>query len=104
MRKAEVYLHDQKAGILMEILKNRHYRFKYVKGYEGPPVSVTMPVNQQSFEFKRFPPFFDGLLPEGANLEMLLRSRKIDRDDCFSQLIAVGRDTVGAATVYEVQE
>ena len=104
MRKAEVYLHDQKAGVLVEVQKNSHYRFRYLNDYKGPPLSVTMPVEQCSFEYDRFPPFFDGLLPEGMNLAMLLRSKKIDRDDSFSQLTAVGQDTVGAVTVYEVQE
>ncbi|MBB5347525.1 HipA-like protein [Desulfoprunum benzoelyticum] len=35
-------------------------------------------------------------------LEGLLKQRKIDRDDKFSQLVAVGTDTVGAVTVAEI--
>jgi serine/threonine-protein kinase HipA len=31
-----------------------------------------------------FPPFLEGLLPEGYNLEALLRALKIDRNDHFS--------------------
>lgn len=104
MRKAEVYLHDRKAGNLVEEKKNSRYRFGYHSEYDGPPISVTMPVEQREYEFDRFPPFFEGLLPEGVNLEMLLRTRKIDRDDPFSQLMAVGEDTVGAVTVREVDE
>jgi serine/threonine-protein kinase HipA len=53
------------------------------------------------FTFAGFPPFFEGLLPEGEMLEGLLRQRKIDRSDLFSQLVAVGGDTVGAVTVIE---
>lgn len=104
MRKAEVFLHSREAGVLIEEEKNERYRFVYHSEYEGPPISVTMPVEQQEYEFDRFPPFFEGLLPEGVNLEMLLRTRKIDRDDAFSQLMAVGEDTVGAVTVREVDE
>ena len=103
MRKAEVFLHNRKAGVLIEEEKNRRYRFRYHSKYDGPPISVTMPVDQREYEFDRFPPFFDGLLPEGVNLEILLRTRKIDRDDPFSQLMAVGEDTVGAVTVREVE-
>jgi serine/threonine-protein kinase HipA len=51
------------------------------------------------YEFKTFPPFFDGLLPEGAQLEGLLRLKKLDRSDYFGQLISVGQDLVGAVTV-----
>jgi serine/threonine-protein kinase HipA len=58
-----------------------------------------MPAKQQVWEFDCFPPFFEGLLPEGFQLESLLRQMKIDRDDYFSQLLAVGRDMVGAVTV-----
>lgn len=104
MRKAEVYIYGKKAGMLIEEEKNARYRFEYGEGYEGPPISVTMPVEQQVYRFDRFPPFFEGLLPEGINLEMLLRSQKIDRDDAFAQLAAVGADTVGAVTVEEVTE
>jgi serine/threonine-protein kinase HipA len=51
-----------------------------------------------------FPLFLDGLLPEGIQLEGLLKTRKIDRYDYFSQLVAVGNDMVGAVTVKEVEE
>ena len=60
-----------------------------------------MPIRERIFEFDRFPPFFDGLLPEGVLLEALLKRRKIDRQDYFSQIVAVGEDLVGAATVRE---
>ena len=97
-------MHSRKAGTLIEEDKNSRYRFVYYKEYDGPPISVTMPVDQGEYEFERFPPFFEGLLPEGANLETLLRTKKIDRDDPFSQLMAVGEDTVGAVTVREERE
>ena len=42
-------------------------------------------------------------LPEGYNLEALLRTCKIDRDDLFSQLMAVGMDMVGAVTAQEIR-
>jgi len=79
--------------------KGRKYQFEYRDGYSGEPVSLTMPVRQQVWEFDRFPPFFEGLLPEGFQLESLLKQMKIDRDDHFSQLMAVGQDMVGAVTV-----
>jgi len=101
MRKAKVYMHDKLAGTLIEIEKNQRYRFSYLEDYEGSAISLTMPATQKSYEFTAFPPFFDGLLPEGFQLEALLRRRKIDRNDLFSQLIIVGQDLVGAVTVEE---
>ncbi len=104
MRKANVYMHGERAGMLIEDKKNEKYRFIYDEKYDGQPISVAMPVEKKEFQYEQFPPFFEGLLPEGVNLEMLLRTKKIDRDDAFSQLMAVGEDTVGAVTVREVEE
>ena len=100
MRQAIVKVHDLNAGILTQT-DDEHYRFEYQTGYTGAPVSLTMPVNTEGYEFITFPPFFDGVLPEGGQLEGLLRIRKIDRHDYFSQLLAVGQDLVGAVTVFE---
>ncbi len=99
MRKATVLVDRSVAGTLTEVEKGRKYKFEYRDAYSGEPVSLTMPVSQQVWEFDRFPPFFEGLLPEGFQLESLLRQMKIDRDDDFGQLLAVGRDMVGAVTV-----
>lgn len=100
MRKAKIYNHGIFAGFLVE--KDRsHYEFIYEQDYNGPPISLTMPVEKQKFEFAGFPPFFDGLLPEGVQLEALLKQAKIDRRDLFSQLITVGSDLVGSVTVEE---
>lgn len=104
MRKANVYMHGEKAGTLVEEEKGKQYRFIYSEEYDGQPISVTMPVEKEEFHYDRFPPFFEGLLPEGVNLEMLLRTKKIDRNDAFSQLMAVGEDMVGAVTVREVEK
>ena len=99
MKKADVFMHGILAGILEEHEVGRHYRFVYVEDYHGPPVSLTMPVGVNEFFFDSFPPFFDGLLPEGLLLEGLLKQRKIDKYDFLSQLVAVGSDLIGAVTV-----
>ncbi|CDR34237.1 HipA N-terminal domain-containing protein [Criblamydia sequanensis] len=58
-----------------------------------------MPTTKQVYEYDKFPPFFEGLLPEGMMLEGLLRHAKLDRDDLIGQLITVGKDLVGNVTV-----
>lgn len=102
MRKAKVYVKGVEAGILTELVHGKEYRFEYIKEYKGLEVSRTMPTHQKVYKFNNFPPFFDGLLPEGIQLEGLLKLKKIDRGDYFSQLIAIGEDTVGAVTVKEI--
>ncbi len=90
------------AGILEELEMGKKYTFCYAEGYSGLPVSLTMPVQSKTYRFERFPPFLEGLLPEGVQLEGLLSINKIDRYDFFSQLVSVGEDMVGAVTVREV--
>ena len=104
MREVIVKVHNVAAGILTELGDNPSqatYRFHYFEDYEGAPVSLTMPVKGKNFEYTQLPPFFDGVLPEGGQLEGLLRTHKIDRYNYLSQLIAVGQDLVGAVTVFE---
>ena len=104
MRKAKVFVKGIQAGILTELVRGKEYVFEYFEGYDGPEVSRTMPAKQSVYKFDKFPPFFDGLLPEGIQLEGLLKIKKIDKNDFFSQLIAVGEDMVGAVTVKELSE
>jgi serine/threonine-protein kinase HipA len=101
MRKAQVSIHGINAGILEE-LEDKTYRFSYFADYQGPPVSLTMPLKNKVYDFNAFPPFFEGLLPEGIMLEALLRKYKIDRNDYFGQLIIVGQDVVGAVSIGEI--
>ena len=104
MRKARILVKGNEAGILYENLRGESYSFIYNEGYRGVPVSLTMPVSKREYNFRSFPPYFDGLLPEGFQLEGLLASKKIDRRDYFSQLIEVGGDMTGAVTVFEITE
>ncbi len=100
MRKAQIFFDGRPAGILTE--ENGHYLFEYSKDYKGPSISRIMPREKERFEFEEFPSFFDGLLPEGVNLEAFLRRTKIDRRDYFGQLLAAGHDLVGAVTAEEM--
>lgn len=104
MRRAKVYVKGIEAGTLTEVEKGKEYLFEYLDEYNGLVVSRTMPVKERSFRFNSFPPFFDGLLPEGIQLEGLLKIKKIDKNDYFSQLMAVGEEMVGVVTVKEFTE
>lgn len=99
MRKAKVFVNGVLAGELQEIKRGEKYQFIYQEGFLGPSVSLTMPLTEKIYEYDRFPPFFEGLLPEGIMLEGLLRQTKIDRNDFFGQLVVVGKDLVGNVTV-----
>jgi len=102
MRKAKVFVDGAEAGALTELEFAKKYRFEYLEDYKGNSVSLTLPLSLQIYEFDTFPPFFDGLLPEGYQLEGLLKIGKVDRNDYFAQLMAVGDDLVGNITVKEI--
>ena len=101
MRKAIVFVHGKRAGILTEVSAN-NYNFDYDENYQDAAVSLTMPRSHKKYSYPSFPPFFEGLLPEGVQLEGLLRNGKLDKKDYFSQLIATGNDLVGSVTVKSV--
>ena len=104
MRKAKVFVKGVEAGTLSELDRGTKYIFEYLDGYYGLGVSLTMPIKVKIYKFDKFPPFFDGLLPEGIQLEGLLKIKKIDKNDFFSQLVTVGEDMVGVVTVKEILE
>jgi serine/threonine-protein kinase HipA len=99
-RRAIIRQHNIPAGHLAE-LATGGWGFTYMPGYDGPPVSLALPVREEPWIFEDFPPFLEGLLPEGPQLEAILRKHKIDRGDCFRQLMVVGQDVVGSLTVEE---
>ena len=101
MRRGRVFVNNVFAGILEELPEGR-YCFSYESNYQGPPASLTMPIKKLTYEFDKFPAFFDGLLPEGALLDALLHKYKLDRKDYFGQLMQVGKDLVGAVSVEEI--
>ena len=98
MRAAEIYQQSRLAGTLEEIDRS-HYRFAYAAGYDGNPISLALPVQEAAYEFNKFPALFEGLLPEGVQLEALLRQYKVDKKDMFQQLLIVGADVVGSLTM-----
>jgi serine/threonine-protein kinase HipA len=102
MKKARILVNGVEAGIF-EKLMHEKYKFTYHPNYQGAPISLTMPLTHKIYEFNKFPPFFEGLLPEGSMLEALLRKYKIDRNDYFEQLLTVGQDVVGAVTIKELE-
>lgn len=104
MRKARIFIDGVQAGTLIELEFAKKYHFEYLEDYKGKPVSLTLPLSAKLYVFETFPSFFDGLLPEGYQLEGLLKFGKVDRNDYFGQLMAVGDDLVGNITAKEITE
>jgi serine/threonine-protein kinase HipA len=72
VRRAEVYQTGTLAGYLTET-ESKGYRFDYLPGYRGHPISLTMPVRPEPYQFENLPPFFEGLaLVDGLRLYPVL--------------------------------
>ncbi|WP_235893038.1 HipA N-terminal domain-containing protein, partial [Flavobacterium franklandianum] len=54
MRRAIVFAHGKRAGILTEIAAN-DYHFEYDENYDGEAVSLTMPTTQKKYSYTFFP-------------------------------------------------
>ena len=98
LRRAEIFQSGILAGYLEEA-QDGGWSFIYVDGYAEIPISLTLPVRKEPYVFEAFPAVLDGLLPEGEQLQALLKKQKIDRNDCFTQLVTVGQDLVGSLSV-----
>ena len=104
MRKAEIYLYDRLAGLLIE--DENGCTFQYNEDYlaDNPKrLSVTFPLQSEKFHDRVLFPFFDGLIPEGWLLEIAADNWKLDPNDRMGLLLTCCRDCIGAASVREVK-
>lgn len=105
-RQAKIYFQDQLAGVLVE--GDNGYSFQYEQEYlekpESKSISLTLPLTEQPYHSKVLFPFFDGLIPEGWLLEIGEKHWKLNPRDRFELLINLCRDTIGAVSVYPMEE
>lgn len=104
MRQANVYYKDKLAGILTE--GDDDYEFSYLQEYlffvEAKPVSLTLPLQKESFRSTVLFPFFDGLIPEGWLLDVAIRNTDISILDRMSLLLLCCKDCIGAVSVVPI--
>lgn len=104
--KAAVFYQDQLAGYLEKY--DNGYRYTYNKEYleneEANPISLTLPLSVYPYTSRILFSFFDGLIPEGWLLNIAKNYWHIKGTDRFELLITLCRDTIGAVTVYPVEE
>jgi serine/threonine-protein kinase HipA len=100
-RQASVYYHDRLAGVLEET--EAGYRFVYAVDYlkTGNPVSLSLPLREESYESATLFPFFTGMTAEGWYRDIVCAVKKIDPSDDFGILLVTGENTIGAVTVRE---
>ncbi len=102
-RTAYVYVREDYAGTLSETDDGYEFRYDpdYLSNPDAPPVSLTLPRQEQPFLSKTLFAFFDGLIPEGWLLDLVSRNWKIDQRDRFGLLLVACRDCIGAVSIRE---
>ena len=106
MRQAEIYRKDILAGILTE--DGGEYRFCYDGSYltrdDALPISLTLPLQEESFVSPVLFPFFDGLIPEGWLLDVALRNTDISILDRMSLLLLWCKECIGSVSVVPIEK
>ncbi len=103
-RTSYIYVRNTYAGILAET--DEGYSFKYDTDYllseNASAVSLTLPLQAKEYKSKTLFPFFDGLIPEGWLLQVIVDNWKIDSRDRFGILLVACKDCIGNVSVREV--
>ena len=101
MRQAEIYRKGILSGTLTE--DGGEYRFCYDEVYltreDAQPVSLTLPLQAETFVSPVLFPFFDGLIPEGWLLDVALRNTDISILDRMSLLLLCCKECIGSVSV-----
>ena len=100
-RKAYIYVRNDFAGILKET--DEGYSFVYDEEYLNNPssssISLTLQKQKEEFFSKTLFAFFDGLIPEGWLLDILVSNWKLDQRDRFGILLVACNDCIGNVSV-----
>jgi serine/threonine-protein kinase HipA len=105
-RSGKVFFKNRLAGVIEET--DAGYQFTYDTTYlSGPnahPLSVTLPLRTDPYLSKTLHPFFDGLIPEGWLLSIVVKNWKLNERDRMGLLLTVCRDCIGAVSVEGTNE
>lgn len=105
MKKAKVYMYDKLAGILIEDENGYHFQYdsSYLENKDAEPISLTLPLTDQTYESKILFAFFDGLIPEGWLLDIAQKNWKFNPRDRMSILLNTCHDCIGAVSIEAIQ-
>lgn len=106
MRRGKVFYKDEFAGIIEEDVSGVAFTYdkEYLKKENAAPISLTMPLQQETYTDKVMLPFFDNLIPEGWLLEIAEQNWKVNPRDRMGLLLAFCKDTIGAVSVIGEEE
>ena len=80
------------------------YNGEWVEDASAPPISFSLPKQPQSFSLRRCLPFFEGLLPEGAQRDAAAAGLGIAPSNTFRLLAGLGGELAGALVLLHDDE
>ena len=106
MRKAEIKIFEKTAGWLSQDENGFHFTYAktYLESANPMAVSLTLPLQENSFHSPVLFPFFDGLIPEGWLLDIAEKNWKLDPRDRMGLLLTCCRDCIGAVSIIPAEE
>lgn len=98
-------MHTHRAGTLTEDDEGYHYEYEttYLMKKNAEAISLTLPLTAEKYFSKVLFSFFDGLIPEGWQLEIVKRNWKLDERDRMGILLVACRDCIGAVSVEPIE-
>ena len=108
MRSAKVVYKNKEAGVLRQLVDGT-FEFQYDENWlndsSKPPISLSLPKQEDVFTSSHLFPFFFHMLPEGTNKQVVCFYQRIDEDDYFGILMATANsDAIGAVRVIKMEE
>ena len=99
----DVYLLKHHVGTLKKSAGKLSFRYlpEYVNQSNVPPLSATLPCQQQDFDHTATEPFFSGLLPDSPVRDKLARMLNISAGNTFALLEAIGGECAGAVSLHK---
>lgn len=102
MAQLSVYLLNDPAGVLTY---DQHQRFSFqynpewTKKKNVPPLSLSLPIQEEAYHDEKARPFFTNLLPESIAREAVARKLGISPRNEFALLEALGGECAGAVSL-----
>lgn len=93
------------AGILVEDENGYHftYQAQYLTDEEAVAISLTLPLQEKTYNSRVLFPFFDGLIPEGWLLEIAEKNWKLNPRDRMGLLLQTCHDCIGVVSVLPIK-
>jgi len=88
----------------LQVNQHGEMRFTYAAEWladaSRPPISFSLPKQEQSFKQRQCRPFFAGLLPEESQRDVIAAALGISKGNDFAFLEALGGDVAGALSLW----